>query len=81
MRGSKSEPGVIPLAVYDLFDIIHQVLVLVDPLTACCYSFTLNSRFVHFVVGVRVKTIRLLGQLIAWPIGHYQEMCIKEEYS
>lgn len=25
MRGSKSEPGVIPLAIYDLFDIIQQV--------------------------------------------------------
>ena len=25
MRGSSAEPGVIPLAVYDLFDIIQQV--------------------------------------------------------
>lgn len=25
MRGSKAEPGVIPLAIYDLFDIIQQV--------------------------------------------------------
>lgn len=28
MRGSASEPGVIPLAVHDLFDIIHEVAVI-----------------------------------------------------
>lgn len=27
MRGSATEPGVIPLAVHDLFDIIQEVLV------------------------------------------------------
>lgn len=62
MRGSTTEPGVIPLAVQDLFDIIQEVVVF----TTGTFLLLITFWFPFYVLFVMISLSQLCNKLIMY---------------